>query len=122
MTYVRSVVTRNQQWSFYGPLNRQRKLEESMYDSSVKAYAPGEQEFMHYHATLGPNDVIYPSTARSGQRRFGVTVHRSALQWEIVAVEAGRTRHVAFVSTLYCLEQVLSLASDLGRESIPLSQ
>ncbi len=77
-----------------------------------------EQEFSFYFATLGPDEVIFPELIGASTRQYGVTVHRPACQWEIVAVEAGRSRHVAFISAVARLEQVLGLALDIGR-SLP---
>jgi hypothetical protein len=77
---------------------------------------PGEQDFAFYFRTLGPHEVILPETVVAGPRQYGVTVHHPAKQWEIVAVESGRQRHVAFVAAVYGLEQVLGLAGCIGRE------
>ncbi len=75
-----------------------------------------EQDFSYYYQTLGPNEVIFPGSIGSTARQYGVTVHRPACQWEIVAVESGRRRHVAFVAAVYGLDQVLGLACGIGRE------
>jgi hypothetical protein len=80
---------------------------------------PAEQDFGYYCDTLGPNEVIFPNTTGQAGRQYGVTVHRPAYQWEIVAVEAGHIRHVVFVSAVYALEQVLGLANGLGRSAAP---
>lgn len=104
-----------------------------MCNNGVCAQHPGEQEFAFFNETLGPDHVIFPAEAGQGEnryriektrrneKRYGVMVHRSAWQWEIVAVEAGHTRHVAFVSPTYRLEQVVELARGMERGAAPLA-
>jgi|GEM_PF-1993119 hypothetical protein len=87
-----------------------------MSDNGVVVRNPGEQDFAFYFKTLEPNEVILPEAVLPGQRQYGVTVHHPARQWEIVAVEPGRRRHVAFIAAVYCLDQVLGLAGGIGRE------
>ncbi len=87
-----------------------------MSDNGVVVRYPGEQDFAFYFETLEPNEVILSETPLPGERQYGVTVHHPARQWEIVAVESGRRRHVAFVAAVYGLDQVLGLAGGIGRE------
>jgi hypothetical protein len=86
-----------------------------MSSNGVVVRNPHEEDFAFYDKTLEPDEVILPDTVLPGQRQYGVTVHHHAKQWEIVAVESGRRRHVAFVSAVYPLEQVLGLAGGIGR-------
>ncbi len=86
-----------------------------MSDNGAVVRNPGEQGFAFYFNTLEPNEVIFPETVLPGPRQYGVTVHHPARQWEIVAVEPGRRRHVAFIAAIYCLDQVLGLAGGIGR-------
>ncbi len=76
---------------------------------------PGEQEFKDCCQTLEPGKVIFAASDAPGLIQYGVTANGPAYQWEIVAVESGRSRHVAFISTTYCLNQVLNLAGHMSR-------
>ena len=77
-----------------------------MSDNGVVVRNPGEQDFAFHFRTLEPNEISLPDTVLPGQRQYGVTVHYPARQWEIVAVERGRRRHVAFVAAVYWIVQV----------------
>jgi hypothetical protein len=92
-----------------------------MSTNAVAATQSAAQDFAFYYQTLGPDQFILPENAVPGRRQYGVTVHRPARQWEIVAVEGGRLRHVAFITGSYCLDQVLGLAGSIGRELLSLS-
>jgi hypothetical protein len=89
-----------------------------MSSDGVGVQYPGEREFRHYDETLQPDQVIFPEETRAGDRRYGVMVHRPAWQGKIVAVESGHPRHVAFISTSYCLQQVLELARGMARGAL----
>ncbi len=71
---------------------------------------PGEVEFRAYQQTLGPNEVIFGGQAQTHRVRFGVVLNSSAWQWEIVAVENGHNRHVAFLAPQCGLSEALSMA------------
>jgi hypothetical protein len=85
-----------------------------MCDSSTCTYPCGEDEFKGYEDQWTPDRVVYPIPATAGTTRYGVMISRPAHQWEIVAVRAERPRHLAFVSTHYCLDRVLDLASRIA--------
>ena len=74
----------------------------------------GEQEFRVRDETLPSSLIEYPRAAAPGGTQYGVRTHHAAQQWEIVAVEGGRARHVAFVSSIFCLQDVLGLAAEIS--------
>ncbi len=86
-----------------------------MCNNAVCERHPGEVEFRTYQRTMGPNDVIFGQEHPASGLCYGVVVNSAAWQWEIVAVEAGSRRHVAFVSPQYRLDQVLNLAGGWAR-------
>ncbi len=71
---------------------------------------PGEAEFRAYQQSLGPNEVIFGGQEQALRVRYGVVLNSRAWQWEIVAVENGQKRHVAFVGPQLGLGQALSMA------------
>ena len=79
--------------------------------SRTCTYPCGEEEFRRYEGTLLPDRVMYPAVPPVGPTRDGVMINCPAHQWEIVAVQGESCRHVAFISTLYCLDRVLDVAS-----------
>ncbi len=85
-----------------------------MCDGSACGYFCGEDEFRGYEHIWAADRVIYPLPATAGAPRYGVMVSQLAHQWEIVAMQAGGPRHVAFVSTAYCLDRVLDLAARIA--------
>jgi hypothetical protein len=70
----------------------------------------GEAEFRAYQQKLGPNEVIFGGQEVTAHVRYGVVVNSSFWQWEIVAVERGHNRHVAFVAPQFGLNQALNMA------------
>ncbi len=82
---------------------------------------PGEVEFRQCQQTMGPDDVIFAQEAQASALRYGVAINVAAWQWEIVAVESNRKRHIAFVSPQYRLEQVLGLAGGWTRSATAVS-
>ncbi len=89
-------------------------------DATCRRHA-GEAEFQSYRQTLGPDGLIFGPEEQASGLRYGVAVNGAACQWEIVAVEASRVRHVAFVSPQYRLAQVLDLAGGWARSMAAIS-
>ena len=85
-----------------------------MCDSRTCRYPCGEEEFRRYADTLAPDRIMYPVKAAPGETRYGVMVNHAAQQWEIVAAQGDRSRHVAFISTLCCLDRVLNMAAEIS--------
>ncbi len=74
----------------------------------------GEQEFRVRDGTLPSSPIEYPRAAVSGGTQYGVRADHAAQQWEIVAVEGSRARHVAFIANIFCLKDVLDLAAEIS--------
>ncbi len=91
-----------------------------MSDSEICKYPQGEEQFKQYEADLTPGKILYPGVASSGSTNYGVMVHRPAHEWEIVAVQGNRPRHVVFVSAAVCLDRVLELAAELSGAEQPV--
>jgi hypothetical protein len=85
-----------------------------MCDRTTCKFPCGEEEFRRYDASMTPERVMYPTNARSGTTRYGVTISHPAHQWEIVAVQSDHPRHLAYISTLYCLDRVMEMASQIA--------
>ncbi len=71
---------------------------------------PGEAEFQTYLRKLAPNEVIFGEQGQTESVRYGVVVNSCLCQWEIVAVENGHNRHVAFVGPEFGLSRALNMA------------
>ena len=92
-----------------------------MCDRTTCSLPCGTQDFTRYDRSVGTAEVFYPEVSPTADTQYGVMAHHTAQQWEVVAVTAGRIRHVAFISSVYCLEKVLGVARGIAQRPVALA-